>query len=425
MALGEATDMRVVIISQYFPPDMGGGATRAQNAARGLTSVGCDVTVVAAVPHYPRGDIPKRYRWKPLVIENHDGITLIRTFVPPVSSQGLLRRIILFLSFVFSSLLALFYIRRPDVVWTANPNVISVFPGVVYRKLFGCLLVQNVDDLWPEALADLGTKNGVLIDSIGPAVAQMAYSLVDGITPISEGYVSTLTDKYHVPPQKIRVVKAGVDIDRFCCHDEGTAGGADLFRVLYIGAFSPAYNFEQVFEAARQLSAHEDIVFTVQGGGEEAARLRRLEEQAGVANIHVVEKIVSREEVARELVGADALLLPLCGVGSIEMGISSKLYEYQAAGKPILCCSSGQPGAYVLESRSGIVIEPGNAKALAEAVLFLKQNPERARQLGENGRRYVEEHLTVDAIGRQLAEFFEWLDSRRGGNKRPERRTSR
>jgi glycosyltransferase involved in cell wall biosynthesis len=88
------------------------------------------------------------------------------------------------------------------------------------------------------------------------------------------------------------------------------------------------------------------------------------------------------------------------------MGVSTKLYEYQAVGKPIICCSAGIPGVYVSETKSGIVIEPGDHESLAEAILHLENTPEIARQLGENGRRYVEEKVSVEKIGLEMIRIF-------------------
>ncbi|MFW9965437.1 MAG: glycosyltransferase, partial [Candidatus Sifarchaeia archaeon] len=116
--------------------------------------------------------------------------------------------------------------------------------------------------------------------------------------------------------------------------------------------------------------------------------------------------IVSRDEVVSILQTADALILPLRGTGTIEMGISSKLYEYQAAEKPIICCSTGQSGKYVRETDSGLVVQPGNSAELSEAILFLVENPEVADQYGKNGRRYVELHMRIESIGEELKNFF-------------------
>jgi colanic acid biosynthesis glycosyl transferase WcaI len=109
------------------------------------------------------------------------------------------------------------------------------------------------------------------------------------------------------------------------------------------------------------------------------------------------------------MMAADALLLPLSGLENVERGISSKLYEYQAAGKPIICCSSGMPGRYVSETGSGIVVKPGDYEALAESILYLRDNPAIAEELGKYGREYVENNVSIDKIGSEMKNLFETL----------------
>jgi glycosyltransferase involved in cell wall biosynthesis len=403
--------VRVLVVAQYFPPDMGGGATRAYNMAKGLSLAGCDVTVVAAFPHYPTGNIPAKYRGKLLAIENEGKLRVIRTFIPPVASEGFTKRFLLFTSFMFSSLSALPLVRKVDVVYASNPNIIAMIPSLMYKLVNNCPVVQNVDDLWPEALYDLGMNSKSLLAKLGEFVAKVTYRFASAITPISPGYVKVLTQKYDVKPSKVSVVPAGVDLAMFSCKSvTGSKNGK--FRVLYIGAFSPAYDFGQIFRAAKLLANSEGIEFVIQGGGELASALKSKSEETKSNNVKVIEKIVSRQEVVKELYEADALLLPLNGIGSIEMGISSKLYEYQAAGKPIICCSNGQPARYVSETKSGIVVKPGDYKTLAKSILYLRGNRIAADELGKFGREYVENNLSIDKIGFKMKKLLGALTQR-------------
>jgi len=167
--------MRILVIAELFPPDMGGGSTRAFNVVKGLSLAGCDVTVVAAFPHYPTGNVPGRYRWKPLSVECEGGLKVIRTFVPSLVSRGLARRLVLFLSFLVSSLFALPFVGCVDVVFAANPNVFSVYSALVYGFFKGCSVVQNVDDLWPEELYNLGMLKSRIVRKIAEFVSGFAY----------------------------------------------------------------------------------------------------------------------------------------------------------------------------------------------------------------------------------------------------------
>jgi colanic acid biosynthesis glycosyl transferase WcaI len=396
--------LHVLIIAQYFPPDMGGGATRAYNMAKGLSLCGCEVTVVAAFPHYPTGRISKEYRRKFVCIapEQDKKIRIIRTFVPPLASKGFSNRLILFSSFVLSSLAAVPFTRRINAIWASNPNVIAVFPSLIYGVLKNCPVFQNVDDLWPEALYDLGANEGSSLAKLGEVMAKFTYTMSDGVTPISPGYVHTLESKYAVSKNKIAVIPAGADLDHFKYLSSKKEN--KRFRVLYIGAFSPAYDFKQIIEAAKLLP---EVEFVIQGGGELANGLRVQINESGVLNVKLVEKIVSRQEVAQIMSEADALILPLNGVGSIEMGISSKLYEYQAAGKPIICCSNGQPGRYVADTKSGIVVKPGDFKKLADTIRYLTAHADVAKSLGNSGKKYVYDNLSIKQIGARMKGFLE------------------
>jgi glycosyltransferase involved in cell wall biosynthesis len=119
-------------------------------------------------------------------------------------------------------------------------------------------------------------------------------------------------------------------------------------------------------------------------------------------NVKIIDKILSRDEVAKLLSEADVLILPLRDFGRPYLGISSKLYEYQAIGKPIICCADGQPAEYVKETRSGVVVKPGDYEALAKAVLYLKSNPDLAKELGASGRRYIEDNLSIEKVGKEM-----------------------
>jgi glycosyltransferase involved in cell wall biosynthesis len=389
---------------------MGGGATRAYNVAKGLVVSGCKVVVVAAFPHYPTGNTPKSYRWKPFHLEKSEGMTVTRTFVPPVASEGLFRRLVLFLSFVVSSLFALPYVREVDVVWAANPNLFSIFPASLYGLLKRKPVALNVDDLWPEDLSSVGlVKVDSFLYRVIRFLAKSAYSKAKLITPISPGYVKVICETYGIEREKLHVVRAGVDLGIFSpvgCRD---FSDRNIFRLMYSGAFSVAYDFDQVLLAAKTLESVKDIEFVLQGGGELLNHVKSRIKELGLNNIDVIDKIVSRKEVAELLDEADALILPLRDFGRPYLGISSKLYEYQAMGKPIICCANGQPADCVKETRSGIVVRPGDFKSLAEAILYLKNNPAAAEVFGENGRRYAERNVTIEKVGRDMSRLLATL----------------
>jgi glycosyltransferase involved in cell wall biosynthesis len=399
-------NLNVLILGQYFPPDLGGAATRAYNVARGLVLNGCNVTVVTAFPHYPHGNIPREYKFKPFKEEKVGNIRVIRTAVLPLESKGMFRRIFLFFSFAFSSLMVLPKVRKIDVIWAANPDVFVLFPAIMFGLVKRRPVTCNVDDLVIEDLYDLKLVNsGSIVSKILELFARFVYRRMKAVTPISPGYCATIK-KYGVNQKNIHVIGGGVDLSVF---EQGkVAANGKSFSVLYSGAFSIAYDFEQILNAAKIIEeTNQDVTFILQGKGELAEEIRSKISELNLKNVRLIEKILSRKEVAEFLNEADVLILPLRDFGKPYLGISSKLYEFQAAGKPILCCAEGQPSEYVRDTKSGIVLKPGDYAGLAKAILFLRDNPNLAKDFGVAGRSYVEENLTIEKIGLHIKEIFE------------------
>ncbi len=399
--------MRVILIAQLFPPDMSGSATRAYNIAKGLIRNGCNVVVVAAFPHYPNGNIPREYRWRPIKVEYYEDIKIIRTFIPPLASKGLINRMILFLSFIASSLLAIPFIRKADIVWASNPPILSMIPSLIFGFFNSCRVTLNVDDLWPEGLYDLKLiRKGSLFSRIAEKLAKMAYENAEIITPISPGYIRVINGDYRINKKKIKIVRGGVDIVKF----KPTRNEMDKegkLKVLYSGAFSIAYDFDQVLKTAKVIEESEGgVEFVIQGGGELIEHINSMVRELNLRNVKIINKIISREEVAKLLNTADALILPLRKFDKPYLGISSKLYEYQAVGKPILCCDEGYPAKYVIETKSGIIIKPGDYMALAKAIIYLRENRGIADKMGASGRKYVENNVSIEKIGLKMMTAF-------------------
>ncbi len=397
--------MNVLIIAQYFPPDLGGSATRAYNLAKGLALNGCKVTVIAAVPHYPHGIIPAEYRWKPIKVEQMDNFKVIRVIMPPIKSEGFFKRLLLIGCFTVTAFFALPFIRKVDAVWAS-----SWAPGYFYSKIKRKPLALNVDDLTLEDLIDLKLiDKDSLVLRAGEAFYRLFFVKGDIITSISSSYNEIIEKKYCVKKDRIHLIRGGVDLSIFR-QSRPKPKHEKKFTVLYSGAFSVAYNFEQIFDAAKIIQDLDgDVEFVVQGAGELLASMNKYVAGLNLRNVKIIDKILKRPQVATLLSQADVLILPLASFyksGNPYRGMSSKLYEYQAVGKPIIVCSRGVPSDYVEDSKSGIVVDPGDAQALTKAILELKNNPSRAFELGSNGRKYVEEEGSIEAVGLKMKKIF-------------------
>ena len=149
--------MKLLIITQYFPPEMGAPQARLSELAKRLRSMGHKLTVLTALPNYPTGKIFKAYRRKPMAVENIDGIRVIRTCLYPSKSTKTLPRLLSYLSFgITSLLLGTWRLGRQDVVLIERPPLFLVPFALLIARLTGGKAVMMVSDIWPDIIIRMG-----------------------------------------------------------------------------------------------------------------------------------------------------------------------------------------------------------------------------------------------------------------------------
>lgn len=400
--------MNVLVIAQYFPPDIGGGSTRASNVVSGLIRKGCKITVVAAFPHYPHGRIPRSYKNKAIVAEHFANAKVYRVWIPAVAHNSPVKRVFLHLCFVFSSLFALPFIENVDVVWGANPNLFSFFSSVIYGAIKQAPIVRNVDDLWPEVFYELGLVKSRIAQKLLDLIAWFSYTVPKAITPISEGYKRSIVAKYGLSPRKLHVVRVGVSSSNDLA-PRLISKKHKQFVVMYSGAIGLSYDFAVVLKAAQFLNRNKEIVFVIRGVGELVPALRQSINSFGLNNVVLSTSFLSKSELANELAFADVFVLPMAAMNCIDLGLPTKVFEYQAYGKPIICVSGGEAARYVESTKSGIIVKPADASGFAEAVVKLHASSRLRAELGLNGRKYVSKNLTSLQIGTCMYRVFDSL----------------
>ncbi|XES76069.1 MAG: glycosyltransferase family 4 protein [Candidatus Bathyarchaeia archaeon] len=396
-------NLTVLVFAQYFPPDMGGGSARANNVVNGLLNVGCAVTVVAAFPHYPGGNIPERYKHKAVVAEQYGGAKVYRVWVPALSHSSPLKRVILHFCFILSSLFAFPFIAKPDVVWGANPNLFSFFPILIYGILFHVPIVRNVDDLWPEVFYELHLVNSNILRKSLDFLAWLSYVIPVAITPISEGYKRSIVNKYKVAPEKVHVIEVGVD-----CVKPLLSGAvsANRFIVMYSGVLGLGYDFDIILRSAQILRNKKNIVFIIRGVGELAPKLNQTIHALNLDNVVLDTTFLKKNDLVSLLSSADVFVLPMASLSFVDLGLPTKIFEFQSYAKPIICVSNGESAKYIRSTNSGLLVKPDDAEGLADAIVRLYEDKQLSSKLGLNGLTYVSKNLTVPKIGAHMKSVF-------------------
>lgn len=397
--------LHALIIAQYFYPDFGGSSTRAYNSALALKSRGCDVTIVTAFPHYPHGQIPGRYRRKLFVREDIDGLKVLRTWVPAIPHSPIRNRIFLNILFILSSFTAVRAVKKPDIIFAMNPNLFSFYSAIFFCLVFQRKIIRNIDDLWPEVFYDLGIVKSKLAKRVLNFAAKLSYKYSSFLIPVSAGYIKTLTDKYKVPIEKITVIEHGVDLNKFKRKSGADIKTAENKIVMYSGALAIGYDFLSILEAAKILRS-KPIRFIIRGTGAMFDQISNMTKEYDLPNVEVSNTLLSTDDLVTLLNSADIFLLPMNSKGVIDEGLPTKILEYQAIGKPIICISDGEPGRYVLRTQCGLVVSPNQPSQLVEAIMHLVNDPLLSKQLGDNGYNYVTNNLTFEKIGKRLLDVI-------------------
>jgi glycosyltransferase involved in cell wall biosynthesis len=170
---------------------------------------------------------------------------------------------------------------------------------------------------------------------------------------------------------------------------------------MYSGALNVGYDFETVFRAASLLRS-ERVRFIIRGKGELSERLRKLVKGYGLTNLAVMTDILSKAELVSLLNSADVFLLPMSPSDVIDQGLPTKIFEYQALGKPIVCVSAGEAGRYIMETHSGLVTTTRKPEELAQLIMQLVNDDDLAEELGTNGFYNIKNNLTLEMVGKRL-----------------------
>jgi glycosyltransferase involved in cell wall biosynthesis len=392
---------KILIISQYFPPDISGGGTRAFNYAKCLSQQNFEVTVISAFPHL-HANVPKKFRFKLLHKEKMDGFELIRVRVPSLLHTSARNRIILHLSFLISSMIPIFSIK-PDVIFASEPNLFSIIPAFFYSKLHGGPVIRIVDDLWPEAIYERGYVKSRLLKKFLDKLAKFSYTYAKFILPLTETGKQIIHNSYNIVNDKIIVLGHGVDTNIFT-HTEQTKKSD--FILMYSGSFVESYDFDLIINAAKKLQ-DENIKFVLRGKGTLLSYLQNEKKNQDLKNLLIDTEIVPLEYIAKKLAYADVFIVPMKNEIALNSTLPTKILEYQATGRPIICCSDGAPGKYVEKTKSGIKTKYENLDEFIDAIQKLKSEPQLCKELGQNGKKYVNENLTFDKIGKTLSRYVE------------------
>jgi glycosyltransferase involved in cell wall biosynthesis len=402
--------MRIIIVTHYFPPETGAPQARLSALAAAWAADGDEVTVLTGMPNHPTGVIPPEYRRAIRRREQRDGYRVLRTWLYASPNEGIARKTIGHLSFMFSSVLLGCRASGPaDVVVVSSPTFFAIGAGWLLARLKRARLVVEVRDLWPAIFTELGVLTNRRIIALLERLELAAYTAADTVIVVSDGFRANLIGR-GVPAGKVHTIRNGVCPSEF---DPGAradprlrarlgAGPGDCL-VLYAGTHGISQGLTSVADAAARL-AGEPVRFAFVGEGADKRRLADRVAELGLHNVTLLPGI-PHEQVPSLLAAADICLVPLRDVPLFSAFIPSKLFECLAAGRPVVGAVAGE-AAQILREAGAQVVPPGDGAALAGGIGALAGDPARRAAMGRQGRCYVEKYFDRGTLARQYRKLL-------------------
>ena len=412
--------MRILFFSQHFWPESFGF----NDLVLKLTNAGEIVSVLTGKPNYPDGQIFDGYSAWGTNREKFGKADVFRIPLIPRGSNSRLRLAVNYLSFIFSGFLlapTLLRGKRFDVVLVyASSPLLQALPALLIAVLKRARLAVWVQDLWPATVAATGhIKNPLWLTLIG-VIVRFIYRHTDLVLVQSEAFrapVASMLDD----PSKIHYLPNAVDVDsygvaeHFRGMDELTTDIKGCFSVVFAGNLGNAQSLGTIVAAAAVLRECADIRFFVFGSGSQLEWLKGEIAHLKLENIVLPGRLPSNQ--MPPIFAISSVLLVTLGLELVyAYTIPSKLQAYLASGRPIIVCANGEAARVVNEAHAGLTCGAGNAVALSETILLMRDMPPAERlQLGENARAYAKEHFDLKQQAARLIAILE-SDGKKNGD---------
>jgi len=395
-------DRRLLVVSQAFPPEQGGNASRIGDTTRYLDDQEWDVTVLAPHPSFPHGQFDRE--WTRASVDSHHGVTVHRlwTWQPTSADPSALTRGLYYLLFaVHASLWILLTRRQYDAVLTSTPPVFATVPGWIASRRWDIAWVVDVRDLWIDVAVELGqlSPDG-LVTRMTERLQHRVLTEADRLFVTTTVMCDRLLDRYPVAEDDVRLVPNGVDLSSF--DPDRRPDNA----VVYTGNLGHAQDLEPCIRAMAHVES--DLQLRIVGDGDLRPELEALADDLGVDDVVEFVGLVEREEVPTQLADAIAGLAPIKPTENLQYAVPTKAYEYLACSVPVVAVGNGAIESFLEQSEGGVLVE-SDPVAIARILDELATDLEWRTALASAGHEYVANRYDRRAIAETVSDELSLL----------------
>lgn len=405
--------MKLIILTQYYPPEHGAPQNRLHDLAKRAVSAGHEITVMTSMPNYPKGKVFPEYKGKFSFSEEIDSVNVVRSWIFASRSKGLITQLTVYFSFVFSSILVgVFRLPKADFLICESPPLFLGFSALVLRFMKNAKLVMNISDLWPESAVQLGMIGPGIKLSILEWFERRLYKKSVLVMCQTEGIVDGVKKSY--AKAETILFPNGVDLEMFAVQEKSTAICDELaiekdkFIVGYGGNHGRSQALSQVLDAAKIVGEkNQQVEFLLFGDGPEKDDLIKKADAMELKNLKFLPS-QPREKMSQVQSIWDIALVPLKNIELFDGARPSKMFELMGGKIPFIFCGKGEGAEIAGASGCAVAVPPEDAAKLADAVLtFAAMDSQQRQEMGLKGRIFVEKNFNRAKLAEELMKKLE------------------
>ena len=337
--------MHILFLTDNFPPETNAPASRTFEHARYWVATGHKVTIVTGVPNFPSGKIHAGYRNMFYQREVMEGIDVVRVWTYISANEGFARRMLDYISFMFSAIIASFFVHRPDIVIGTSPQFFTPCAAYIVSVFKRRPFIFELRDLWPDSIVAVGAMRETFAIRCLRKLEYFLYRRADRIVSVTQSFRKVLSNN-GIDVNKIAFVSNGVDLERF--HPDAKPGDlvskldvGGKFVAAYVGTVGMAHGIGTLLEVARKLHQAKNIVFVVVGAGAEQKNLVTQCKKEGLTNV-IFTGAVTKSEVKEYWRLCDVALVLLKDEPLFQHVVPSKIFEAMGMERPIILGVKGE-----------------------------------------------------------------------------------
>lgn len=403
--------LKLLLICPHFEPDLHAATGEVMSKlVHALHERGHQIDVVTSLPWYKHHDVWSEWRGRPWRTESTEFGKIIRVWPFPTDKTNIPARALGFGGFSALATAAALTLSKPDIVMGMSPPILLGDAATVVAKRWGVPVVFNVQDIFPDVAVDLGALSSERVIKWAKRHEKSVYRRADAVSVLSEDQAGNVRAKLDPGDlNKVHIIHNFADTERVQVVDSNTAyrrenGLTDKTIVMYSGNVGFSQSFDLVEHAARAFSDRSDVHFVINGEG--AARPTVDAWAKAYDNVTVTD--FAPRELVSDVLGSADLHLILLKTGLSRSSTPSKLYGILASGRPTLASIDvGSEVAQTLErAQAGSSVAPDSPDEFLGALEDMLLEPMVLREMGRNGREYVDKCLTPDAQAEAFEDLF-------------------